>query len=78
MICVHPLGGAICWRSVKQVGVANSTMDARSIEAWEAAVEAEWLSSFLMDNGLVPSVQSAIIVIIAERLKVRRNLISMR
>ena len=59
-------GGAICWRSVKQAGVAQSTMEARFI----AAVEAEWLSSFLMDKGLVPSVQSAIIVIIAERLKI--------
>ena len=35
-----------------------------------AAVEAEWLSSFLMDKGLVFSVISAIIVIIAERLKI--------
>ena len=73
-ICVHLLGGAISWRSVKQVGIANSTMEAESI----AAVEAEWLSSFLMDKGLVPSVQSAIIIIIAERLKERRNLVSMR
>ena len=71
------MGGAIYW-SVKQVGIANSTMETRSIAALEAAVEAEWLSSFLMDNGLVPSVQSAIIVIIAERLKVRRHLVFMR
>ena len=61
-----------------QVGIANSTMEAGSIAALEAAVEAEWLSSFLMDNGLVPSVQSAIIVIIAKQLKVRKNLVSMR
>ena len=59
-------GGAICWRSVKQVGVVDSTMEAGFI----AAVEAEWLSSFLMDNDLVPSMQSDIIVIIAERLKI--------
>ena len=71
-------GGAIYWRSVKQVRVADSTMEAGFIAALEAAVEAEWLSSFLMDKGLVPSVQSAIIVIIAERLKERRNLVSMR
>ena len=50
-------GGAICWRSVKQVGVANSTMETGFIAALEAAVEVEWLSSFLMDKGLVPSVQ---------------------
>ena len=72
------MAGAISWRSVKQVGIANSTMKAGSIAALEATVEAEWLSSFLMDNGLVPLVQSDIIIIIAERLKVRRNLISMR
>ena len=71
-------GGAICWRSVKQVGVANSTMKAGFIAALEAAMEADWLTSFLIDNDLVPSVQSAIIVIIVERLKVRRNLVSMR
>ena len=63
-------GGAICWRSVKQVGVVDFTMEARFIVVLEAAVEAEWLSSFLMDKGLVPSVQSAIIVIMAERLKI--------
>ena len=53
-------------------------MDARYVAALKAAVEAEWLSSFLMDNDKVPSVQSAIIVIIAERLKARRNLIFIR
>ena len=68
------MGGVICWRSVKQVGVANSTMEVGFI----VAVEAEWLSSFLMDKGLVPSVQSAIIVIIAKRLKDRRNIVSIR
>ena len=48
-------------------------MEAGSIATLEAAMEVEWLSSFLMDNGLVPSVQLAIIVIIVERLKVRRH-----
>ena len=71
-------GGAICWRSIKQVSVADSTMKAGFIAALKVAMEVEWLSSFLMDKGLVPSVQSAIIVIIAERLKERRNLISIR
>ena len=71
-------GGSVYWRSVKQVGIANSTMETRSIAALKAAVEARWLSSFLMDNGLVPSIQSTIIIIIAERLKERRNLVSMR
>ena len=45
-------------------------MEVEFIAALEAAVEAEWPSSFFMDQDLVPSVQSAIIVIIAERLKV--------
>ena len=72
------MGGAICWRSVKQVGIANSTMETGSVAAFEASMETEWLRSFLMDNGLVPLVQSAIIVIIAEQLKERRSLVSMR
>ena len=77
-MCTPFWGGAICWRSVKQIGVANSTMKAGFIAALEAAIDAEWLSSFLMDKGLVPSVQLAIIVIIAERLKARKNPISIR
>ena len=77
-MCSPFWGGAICWRSVKQVGVANSTMETRSIAALEATMEAEWLSSFLMDNDMVLSVQSAIIIKIAERLNTRRNLISIR
>ena len=40
------------------------------IAALEAVVEAEWLSSFLMNKGLLSSVQLAIIIIIAERLKI--------
>ena len=40
-------GGAICWRSVKQVGVAGSTMEAGLIATLEAAVEAEWQAIFL-------------------------------
>ena len=50
----------------KQVGIANSTMKTGFIAALEAAVDAGWLSSFLMDKGLVRSKQYAIIVIIAE------------
>ena len=46
-------GGAICWRSVKQVGVADSTMEVGFIAALEAVVEAEWLSSFLMDKDSI-------------------------
>ena len=51
---------------LSKLALLNSTMEVGSIAALEAVVEAKWLSSFLMDNGMVPLVQSAIIVIIAE------------
>ena len=71
-------GGAICWRSVKQVGVADSTMEAGFIAALEVAVQAELLSNFLMDKGLVPSVQSVVTTVIAKQLQGRRNQVSIR
>ena len=48
--------------SVKQSNIANSIMDARSI----AAMETVWLNNFLMDKGMVPSMQSAITLVIAK------------
>ena len=53
-------GGAISWRSVKQSSIADSTMEVEYIAASEAAKEAVWLKNFLLDLGVVPSVQSAI------------------
>ena len=36
-------GGAIGWRSVKQSCIANSTIEAEYVAAYEAAKEAVWL-----------------------------------
>ncbi|RVW36801.1 Retrovirus-related Pol polyprotein from transposon TNT 1-94 [Vitis vinifera] len=53
-------GGAISWRSIKQTCVADFTMEAEYVAASEAAKEAVWLRNFLLDLGVVPSVQSPI------------------
>ena len=53
-------GGAISWRSVKQFSIADSTMEAEYIAASEVAKEVVWLRNFLMDLGVVPSIQSVI------------------
>ena len=71
-------GGAISWRSVKQSSIANSTMEAGSITVVEIAIEAVWLSNFLMDKGMVPSVQSTNTVVIAKWLQIRRNLVTIK
>ncbi|RVW99042.1 Retrovirus-related Pol polyprotein from transposon TNT 1-94 [Vitis vinifera] len=52
--------GAISWRSIKQTCVADSTMEAEYVVASEAAKEAVLLRNFLLDLGVVPSVQSPI------------------
>ena len=52
--CVFTLGGrAISWRSVKQSCIADSTMEAEYVAAWEAAKEAVWLKKFLSDLGVI-------------------------
>ena len=48
-------GGAICWRSVKQTCVADSTTEAEYVVASEAAKEAVWLKKFLLDLQMILS-----------------------
>ena len=48
-------GGAICWKSVKQTCVADSTTEAEYVAASEAAKEAVWLQKFLLDLHVIPS-----------------------
>ncbi|KAA0062603.1 gag/pol protein [Cucumis melo var. makuwa] len=48
-------GGAVVWRSVKQTCIADSTMEAKCVAAWEAAKEAVWLRKFLTDLKIVPN-----------------------
>ena len=46
-------GGAITWRSVKVSCIADSTMEAEYVVAYEVAKEAVWLKKFLSDLGVI-------------------------
>ena len=48
-------GGAICWMSVKQTCVADSTTEAEYVATSEAAKKAVWMNKFLMDLQVIPS-----------------------
>ena len=48
-------GGAICWRSVKQTCVADSTTEVEYVATFKAAKEAVWLKKFLLDLQVIPS-----------------------
>ena len=50
-------GGAISWRSIKQSYVANFTLEAEYVIAFEVAKEAVWLRNFLLDLGEISLVQ---------------------
>ena len=50
----------ISWKSVKQSCIADSTMEAEYVGASEETKEAVWLRNFLLDLGVIPSVQSVI------------------
>ena len=70
--------GAISRRSVKQSSIANSAMEVGTITVVGIAIEAVWLSNFLMDKGMAPSVQSTNTVVIAKWLQIRRNLVTIK
>ena len=55
-------GGAITWRSVKQFCIADSTIEAEYVSAYEVAKEAIWLKKFLSDLGVVRIEQVPIIL----------------
>ena len=48
-------GGSVVWRSIKQSCIADSTMEAEYVAAYEAAKEAVWLRKFLKYLEVVPS-----------------------
>ena len=48
-------GGAVSWKSSKQDTTADSTAESEYIAAAEAAKEAVWIKSFMMELGVVPS-----------------------
>lgn len=54
-------GGAISWRSVKQHCLADSTTKAEYIAACETTKEGVWLRKFMLEFGVVPSIQSPIV-----------------
>ena len=59
--CVFTLeGGAISQRSVKQLCITNSTMEAEYVATCEVAKEAIWLKKFLSDLGVVRMEQAPI------------------
>ena len=52
--------GAISWRSIKQSGITDSTMETEYVAASETAKEVVWLRNFMLDLGVVPSMQLTI------------------
>ena len=52
--CVFTLGGgAISWRSIKQSCIADSTMEAEYVAAFEVAKEDVWHKKFVFDLGVL-------------------------
>ena len=49
-------GGAISWKSVKQIIIVSSTMEAEFVACFEATVHGLWLRNFILELGIVDSV----------------------
>ena len=49
-------GGAISWKSVKQIVIATSNMEAEFKACFEAMVQAKWLRNFISGLGIVDSI----------------------
>ena len=54
--------GAISWRSIEESCIADSTMEVEYVVASKATKEAVWLRNFLLDLGVVPSMQLPITI----------------
>jgi hypothetical protein len=50
-------GGAFSWKSSKQGSVVESTTEAEYITASEESKEGVWIKKFMIELGVVPSVQ---------------------
>jgi hypothetical protein len=50
-------GGAFSWKSSKKGTVTESTTEAEYIVASKAAKEGVWIKKFMIELGVVPSVQ---------------------
>ncbi|KAI5334755.1 hypothetical protein L3X38_024888 [Prunus dulcis] len=55
-------GGAISWRCCKQSTTANSITEAEYMDALESAKEAIWIKEFITELGVVPSIESPVIL----------------
>jgi hypothetical protein len=53
-------GGAVSWKSSKQDTVADSTIEADYIAAFDAAKEAVWIKKIISELGVVPSASSPV------------------
>ena len=49
-------GGAVDWKSQKQSTIAMQSAEAEYVAASEAAMEAVWISKFIEDLGVMPSI----------------------
>nr|CAN69216.1 hypothetical protein VITISV_012012 [Vitis vinifera] len=49
-------GGAVSWKSVKQILTASSTMEAEYVACYEACCHATWMWNFISDLGVVDSI----------------------
>ena len=54
--------GAICWKNFKQHIVADSVCEAEHIAASDAAKEAVWLWKFIIELGVVPSIDDPVLL----------------
>ena len=55
-------GGAVSWKSSKQVTTADSTTETEYIAASEAAKEAVWIKKFITELEVVPSIADPILL----------------
>ena len=46
-------GGSVVWRSIKQSYIADSTIEADYVAAYEVVKEAVWLHKFLIDLEVI-------------------------
>ena len=50
------VGGAISWKSAKQLVIATSTMEAKFVACFEAIVHALWLQNFVSRLSIVDNI----------------------
>ena len=55
-------GGVVVWRSIKQSSIADSTMEAEYIAAYEATKESVWLKKFYTDLEVVPNMEKPLVL----------------